>query len=338
MAPGSRPQPRRPRAGQSFPAAAALVLLLLARPCLAAGGGCVEVLYAVVERPDAYALQANTLSFALEARCNGTRDVGLHVGVGDRFVLLDPPPARLRLDGFERHSVRFYPAAATAGNTFIPVVATDLTDPANAMSGTKAILYVANPLAQWWYAAGLAAIAAALLARRRGIDALETSPLPLALGAWLVYRGYYLATRQDVWSRALERGILGPEAVWCAQLVLAGAFLAAFGRTAERALRRERLALALVVAVFACVFPPGLYLPDELGAAWRVRSPAPLAGWLALLLAPPLVALSEVARLHPLAAIPPALVALAAAPPTVLYWRAVARWLRRSVGWRPPGS
>ena len=303
-------------------------LILLAVLGLGVDGPCVTIAHISLERTDIWAYQADTLTVVLENGCVGRREVEVLANPSGRFAILGEHTARLVLEERRELVFTFYPMGGTAGLTHLPVVVTDLTGGKVRMTGAKAELYVANPLAQWWYAAAVLFLGAAYLRRSRFREQLELSPIPLAMGIWLVHRGHLLATRG-----ALAGATDVTDGIVIVELVVLGLLLVAFGRTVSRTARAYPLTLVVTVYILARTIPPEAYIPHDMVRAWDARSFVPLREEALFVLALPLYILGEASRLHVFHGLNPAAVLVVAAVPTVLYWRTLARaWhdLRRA--------
>ncbi|MDP7494468.1 MAG: hypothetical protein QGG26_16010 [Candidatus Undinarchaeales archaeon] len=306
----------------------AAVLLLLVVSALGADGPCVTIADVSVERTDIWAYQVDMLTVALENECGGQREVEVLANPSGRFTILGEHTVRLVLEERRELVFTFYPRGGTAALTHLPVVVTDRTGGDERMAGAKAELYVANPLAQLWYTAAVLFLGAAYLRRGWLREQLELSPLPLAVGIWLVHRGHLLATRG-----ALAGATDVTNGIVVVELVGLGLLLVAFGRTVSRTARAHPLTLVIAVYILARTIPPDAYIPPDMVRAWDARSLVPLREEALFVLALPLYILGEASRLHVFHGLHPVAVLVVAALPTVVYWRTLARaWhgLRRA--------
>ncbi|MDP7081394.1 MAG: hypothetical protein QF415_15965, partial [Candidatus Undinarchaeales archaeon] len=238
-----------------------------------------------------------------------------------RFTILGEHTVHLVLEERRELVFTFYPMSGTAGPTHLPVVVTDWTGDDVRMTGAKAELYVANPLAQWWYAAAVLCVGLAYVRHRWLIGQLEPSPVPLAAGIWLIHQGYLLATRHGAIAQLVSGGTVIDDFVVCGILLLVGALLVAFGRSIARTVLQHPLALVLPLYIMARIVPTYAWASPDAVAAWSTRSLAPLREEALFVLALPLYVLGELGRLYPLHGTHAGLVLVAAAYPTIVYWR-----------------
>jgi len=284
--------------------------------------GCVTISEIVVERADLYPYQVTVLSVPLENRCAGSRNVTVEANPSGRFQIIDGPLLNLELDKTKNVTFVFYPLPSVAGTTHIPVVALDLTEDDAIMTGAKANIYVANPFRQWWYIAAALVLVWIYMKQQMLVGQFYPSPIPLTIGAWFIYRGYYLITRHDLFELLLaDGGAIPADAVAYIELLLLGSVLIVFGRELVHAFRGQPLALIITVFIFSQLFPAGLVLPDGVMDAWVSRSPAALTDGLLLVLSLPAFVLREVFRLYPAYGLHSAIPIILAFPFTFLYWR-----------------
>ena len=312
--------------------ATAALLLLLAAPALGAGGPCVTIADISPERTDIWAYQMDTLTVVLENGCGGLREVEVLANPSGRFAILGERTVRLVLEERRELVFNFYPMGGTAGPTHLPVVVTDRTGGEERMAGAKAELYVANPLVQWWYAAAVLCVGLAYVRRRWLIGQLELSPVPLVAGIWLLHRGYLLATRHGAVAQLVSGGTVIDDFVVCGILLLVGALLVAFGRPIARTVLKHPLALVLPLYILTRIVPTYAWASPDAVAAWSTRSLVLLREEALFVLALPLYVLGELGRLYPLYGTHTGLVLVAAAYPTIVYWR----WLAHM--WHATGS
>ena len=298
-----------------------VAFILLAVPSLGASGPCVTIADVSVERTDIWAYQMDTLTVVLENECGGQREVEVLANPSGRFVILGEHTARLVLEERRELVFTFYPLGGTAGLTHLPIVVTERTGGGVRMTGAKAELYVANPLAQWRYLAALLLAAAAYMWRERLVQQLELSPVPLVAGVWFLHRGYLLTTRHSAVAQLVSGGTVIDDFIVCGILLLVGALLVAFGRSIARIVLKHPLALVLPLYILTRIVPTSAWASPDAAAAWSTRSLAPLREEALFVLALPLYVLGELGRLYPLHDIHTGLVLVAAAYPTIVYWR-----------------
>ena len=298
-----------------------MAFILLAVPALGASGPCVTIADVSVERTDTWAYQMNTLTVVLENGCGGQREVEVLANPSGRFAIMGERTVRLALEERRELVFTFYPMGGTTGLTHLPVVVTDRTGGEELMVGEKAELYVANPLAQWRYMAALLLTAAAYMWREGLLQQLELSPVPLVAGVWFLYRGYLLTTRHGAVAQLVSGGTVIDDFIVCGILLLVGALLVAFGRSIARTVLKHPLALVLPLYILTRIVPTSAWTSPDAVAAWSTRSLVPLREEALFVLALPLYVLGEVVRLYPLQGTHAGLVLVAAAYPTIVYWR-----------------